>query len=121
MDIVPGVFPAHRVQRKPVDVPFQSGDDGTEVVDRLPDPVEGASQHIRGQSDLHGMPGELCVCILQRHVLGAFKYLDDSFVLVDLDDASDLSLGAVHNELHDLVIERVLYALQCDQRAVDAA
>ena len=121
MDIVPRILTADRVERKPVYIPLQSRDDGAEIVDGLSDAVEGAPQHIRGECDLHGMSGQLRVCILQGHILGALEDLDHSPVLVDLHDTPDLSLGAVHDEFHDLIVEGVLYALQRDQRAVDAA
>ena len=67
-DIVSRVLSAHRVERQAVHVPLQGGDDGAQVVDGLADAVEGAAQHIRGERDLHRMPGELRVCILKRHV-----------------------------------------------------
>ena len=94
---------------------------GPRSVDGLPDPVEGAAQHIRGERNLHGMPGKLGVCIFQGHVFRTFKYLNDGFVLVDFDDTSDLAFCSVYDKFHDLVKEGVLYALQSDQRAIDSA
>ena len=67
------------------------------------------------------MAGQFCVCIFQGHVFRPLKYLYDGPVLIDFYNAAEFSLCAVYDELHDLVVESVLYALQCNQRTVDTA
>ena len=67
------------------------------------------------------MSGEFCVSIFKRHILRAFKYLDDGFVLIYLYDTSDFVLRAVHDEFYDLIVKCILYAFKSDQRSVDAA
>ena len=121
VDIVSGVFPLDRIRGQAVHIPPQSGGDGAQVIDGLADAVKSTSQHIRGERDLHRMPGKPGVGIFQGHIFRTLEYLDDRAVLVDLHDTPDLALLAADHKFHDLVIERTLHALQDDQRAVDTA
>ena len=43
-----------------------------------------------GDADLHGMTGETGMSVFQCHVSGALKHLDHGFILVRLDNASEL-------------------------------
>ena len=81
-DIVSRVFPHDRVERQAVDISFQLGNNGTQIVNGFSDSVECTTQHIRGKCDFHRMSGQSCVCIFQRHVLRAFKDLNHSFVFI---------------------------------------
>ena len=121
VDIVTGIFTAHRIERQSVYIPFQRGDDRAQIIDGLPDSVKCAAQHIRRERDLHGMSGEFCVGVFQGHVFGTLKHLNHGMVFVDFYDTADFPLSAVHNEFHDLIVESVLHAFQSDQRSVNTA
>ncbi len=121
VDIVAGIFPRNRIQRKTVDVQGYLGDDLSQPVDGLADPVEGAAQDVFRKADLHGMARKSCMGVAERHVVGALEDLDDGLVLVDLGDAADACLAVVAVELHDLFISRVFYAFQDHEGAVDLA
>ena len=118
VDIVTGIFPGNRVQRKAVDVqPYFRGD-FAQPVDGLSDTVEGPAQNLGRQPDLHGVPGKPCMCVAQRHAVGTFKHLDHSLVFIDLDNTADLMRPVVHVELHDLFIGGVFHTFKDNQRAV---
>ena len=57
----------------------------------------------------------------KRHARSSLKYLNNGFIFIYFYDTADLSLRTVYDEFHDLVEKCILYALQRDQRAVDAA
>ena len=67
------------------------------------------------------MACQFCMRIFQGHIFRAFKYLNNGFIFIYFYDTADLSLRTVYDEFHDLVEKCILYALQRDQRAVDAA
>ena len=118
-DIVSRVLTGYRVQRQTVDIQTALCLDLSQSVDGLSDTVEGTSQDIRGKSHLHGVSGEFCMGIFQGHSVISFKHLDNSLVLVKLDDTAKLFLIAVYRDLYDLLKGGVLNAFENYQGAVD--
>ena len=117
-DIVSWVFSGYGVQGLSVDIQPFFGKDRSQAVDGISDAVEGASQHIHGHSDLHGMASEPGVGIAECHVFRALKDLDHGFILIDLDDAAQLFFLSVYGHFHDLIIGGSGNAFQDRQGAV---
>ena len=64
------------------------------------------------------MSGQSCVGIAQGHAVGSFKNLDDSFVLINLNNTADLASPVVHVKFYDFLIGGILDTFQDHQRSV---
>ena len=65
------------------------------------------------------MAGKFCMGVFQGHAVISFKHLNNSLVLVKLDDTAKLFLIAVYRDLYDLLKGGVLNAFENYQGAVD--
>ena len=64
------------------------------------------------------MSGETGMCVFQCHVSGALKHLDHGFILVRLDNASELLFFSVDGHFHDLIVRCPGNAFEDGKRAV---
>ena len=67
------------------------------------------------------MSGEDSVGIGQRHTVRSLKDLNDSLVLIILDNTAETLFFSVYGEFNDLIIRCPADALEDDQRAIDPA
>ena len=65
------------------------------------------------------MTGQLGVGIAKGHIVRSAEHLDNRLILIALNDTAQLFLIAVHRNLYNLLVGRVLYAFQGNQGAVD--
>jgi hypothetical protein len=65
------------------------------------------------------MPGENGPRIAKGHAVRAFKYLDDSPVLIALDNSSYAFCAVLHSELDDLIVSGSPQTFQNDQGTVN--
>ena len=64
------------------------------------------------------MSGESGMCVAKGHIVSSFKYLDNCFVLINLNDTADLLCSVIHMEFDNLLKRGILYTFQNYQRAV---
>ena len=100
--------------------PYFSGKMSAQAVDRAAGAVEDAAQNLRGQGQLHGVPGQTGAGVVQGNAVGAFKDLDDHPFAVDLDHtARARTVPSSKRMLHHLLKGGVLHVVQHDQGTVD--
>ena len=118
IDIIARILAPARVERHAVHVDPYVRDDRSQPVDRSADAVKRPAQNFFGESQLHRVPRQFCMRILQGHAIRPLEDLDDGLILIILNDSAELLLCPVDLELDDLVVGCAFDAFQNDQGTV---
>ena len=119
IDIISRILTPAGIERHAVHIDPHLRGNRPQIVDRTADAVESPAEDILRQSNLHRVTGQNCPRIAKGHAVRAFKYLDDSPVLIALDNSPYALCAVLHPELDDLIVSGSPKTFEDDKRTVN--